>query len=490
MGTIDTQTHHRYPSVIEAEGAGMGGDAEAINELAKALDTGDYVTAVAGTTDGAALRVQSLEGTLKVLTFQEKHAVLWAAINKLPAWSTVEEYDELNAYGSNGGSFVPQGVAPQEDDSTYTRRASYVKYMGTLRKVTHPATLVRMVPGDIVARENENGTLKIIRDVENALFWGDSTRVYGSGEGLEFNGLNRLIDSSNIIDCAGAAISEGTFEDAATIVADNYGMPDTCFLSNRTATAFTKSMLPKGRAIYPSPGGAGGITAGQVINQVNTQHGQINLKPSVFLNQGRSPMVKAPETASSTLAPTTPASVTAASMTGATGVWRAAQYGTFQFRVSACNRFGESAACALGGSTTVTVSDIAKYIPLTITNAASVVTAPEWFNIYATAVDGSVAYLVGMVTCTSGQNGNNGTTSYHYTGQIMGGTSIAFIGEFSPQVLTFKQLAPLMKMDLAVTEPSIRWMILLYGTLQVYMPKRWVRIINALPIVDPSTTGD
>jgi hypothetical protein len=46
------------------------------------------------------------------------------------------------------------------------------------------------------------------------------------------------------------------------------------------------------------------------------------------------------------------------------------------------------------------------------------------------------------------------------------------------EVLAFKQLAPLMKMDLAVIGPAIRWMILLYGTLVMYAPRKWVRIIN------------
>jgi hypothetical protein len=48
----------------------------------------------------------------------------------------------------------------------------------------------------------------------------------------------------------------------------------------------------------------------------------------------------------------------------------------------------------------------------------------------------------------------------------------------TPQVLTFKQLAPMMKMDLAVIEPSIRWLQLLYGVMQLYAPKKWVQILN------------
>lgn len=53
-----------------------------------------------------------------------------------------------------------------------------------------------------------------------------------------------------------------------------------------------------------------------------------------------------------------------------------------------------------------------------------------------------------------------------------------FIGEMTPQILAFKQLAPMMKMDLAVIEPSIRWLQLLYGTPQMYATKKWVIVKN------------
>jgi hypothetical protein len=48
----------------------------------------------------------------------------------------------------------------------------------------------------------------------------------------------------------------------------------------------------------------------------------------------------------------------------------------------------------------------------------------------------------------------------------------------TPQILAFKQLAPMMKMDLAVIEPSIRWLQLLYGTPQMYATKKWVIVKN------------
>ena len=60
----------------------------------------------------------------------------------------------------------------------------------------------------------------------------------------------------------------------------------------------------------------------------------------------------------------------------------------------------------------------------------------------------------------------------------MSDTDQAFILEKSEEILSFKQLAPLMKMDLAVIAPAYRFMVLAYGTPILYQPKKMVRFIN------------
>jgi len=50
--------------------------------------------------------------------------------------------------------------------------------------------------------------------------------------------------------------------------------------------------------------------------------------------------------------------------------------------------------------------------------------------------------------------------------------------QFDEEVIEFAQLAPLMKMDLAVLSPAFRFMVLLYGTPFLYAPKKLVRFIN------------
>ena len=54
----------------------------------------------------------------------------------------------------------------------------------------------------------------------------------------------------------------------------------------------------------------------------------------------------------------------------------------------------------------------------------------------------------------------------------------AILVQFDNEVVEFAQLAPLMKMDLAILSPAYRFMILLYGTPFLYAPKKMVRYIN------------
>src|SRR5690349_4381015 len=108
--------------------AGFGGNstAEELSVLTKALSAGEITgrdNENQGATGGSVLKVESLENVLKVLTFSEQDIVLWRKIPKLPAYNTVEEYNQLVEYGSIGGSFNNEGELPEEDDATYARKS-------------------------------------------------------------------------------------------------------------------------------------------------------------------------------------------------------------------------------------------------------------------------------------------------------------------------------------------------------------------------------
>jgi hypothetical protein len=260
------------------------------------------------------------------------------------------------------------------------------------------------------------------------------------------------------------------------MIASNYGIPSDAFLSFSAQEDLGRIMFPKERIPMPVTGSDGRLTAGVYLDGINTPFGRVQLNPDVFLNAGTTAPAAALGAAGKT--PEAVQTFACAAMAGADGVWTThGGAATYSYSVSACNQYGESAATAVSADLTVGAGDLAKHSVFTITNAAAVGTyIPEYFNIYKTAPGGSVKYLVTRVRADS--QANNGTTTWTETGLDMANTTKAYVGQLDPSVIAAKQLAPLMKMDLATLAPSMRWMILLYLTFILYAPLKWVEIYN------------
>lgn len=463
-------------------GSGFGiGNEQDIADLSKALEAGFQVGA--GKTGGSALRVESLESSLKVLTYTSSHIKFWKKIPKSPAYSTVEEYNQLSNYGGSQNPFVQEGELPQATDTSYVRRVQLVKFLGTTREVTHQASLVHPAHGDLIALENQAGILWLLEQVERNLFQGDSSLAF-DGEAEQWDGMDALIDPASLLDLEGNSLQESDLEEGANQVIENFGFPTDVYLGTRTMSDLVKTFYPRERIQLPAPMNG---QVGNTIQTIATQAGVLEFNPDVFIRQNPTP----PATATSPNAPASPASIVSAASAGTDGDHnKGAPTGTssFAYVVTAANRFGESAPTAVQGATTDLTQadkDAGEHVPLTVTNPASVGPfPPEYFRIYrstsssSTTVPASLSSYSLIMQVPAGSQAGLGTTAVNDVNLILPFTSSAYLGELTPSVLTFRQLMPMMKMDLAVLSPAYRWMILLYGTPILFAPKKWVRIIN------------
>ncbi len=465
-----------------AAGNGFGASSMPhFEELNKALEAGYQVGA--GKTGGSALRVESLEAALKVVTYNANHIKLWKKIPKSPAYSTVEEYNQLTDYGGAAFPFVGEGELPQASDSSYIRKMQLVKYMGTTREVTHQAALVHPAHGDLIALENQNGILWLLERVEQFLFSGDSSLAF-DGEAEQWDGLDSLIDPTMILDLEGQPLQQSDFEEATNLILENYGFATDVFLGTRVMSDLAKTFYSQQRTHMPVPAG---MKIGYTVGSVATQAGDLELVPDVFLRKRPVP----PAAATSVNAPAAPLSVTGAVVAATTADFdkgAVAGANDYAYAVTACNRFGESAPTFISAAVTITAAEKTgnDLIRLTVTNPASLgAFAPEYFKVYRTAsaatigaVSTSVAdYSLIQQIATSSQTAS-GATTIDDLNLYLPFTSTVYVGELSPQVLTFRQLMPMMKMDLAVNGPAFRWMVLLYGTPLMFTPKKWIRITN------------
>jgi hypothetical protein len=374
---------------------------------------------------------------------------------------------------------------PQASDAAYVRRTQLVKFLGTVREVTHQASLVHPAHGDLIALENQNGILYLLEQVERFLFGGDSS-LAADGEAEQWDGLDALIDSTAVIDLQGGSLQESDLEEGSNEIIESFGFPTDLFLGTRTHSDLVKTFYPRQRIQMPAPVNG---KVGMTVSSVATQGGDIELCPDVFIQRTPSPRAAA----TSSNAPATPASIAGAVNTGLTtgDFEKGAPAGDngYAYVVTAANRFGESAPTAvLGASVDISAAQKAagNTIALTITNPGTIgAFPPEYFRIYRTRNIGSggtvpadlSAYaLVAQVPAAS--QAAAGTTVVQDVNLQLPFTSTAYLGELTPSVLTFRQLMPMMKLDLAVLSPAYRWMILLYGTPIMFAPLKWRRFIN------------
>lgn len=468
--------NHYNDQQVSGFGAGQMGD---VHDLQKALEAGYQIS---GQTGGSSLRVESLEGSLKVVTHTAHHIKFWKKIPKSPAYSTVEEYNQLVDYGSTASAFVAEGELPPSQDSTYARRTALVKYIGTTRAVTHPMTVVHPAHGDVIALENQNGILWMLQKIEEALFKGDSSLAF-DGEAEQWDGLDALIDPTSFIDLQGDPLSEADVEEAANQLVENFAYPTDLWLGTRVASDLVKTFYPRERINLPAPQNG---MVGMSINSVTTQAGTMELNPNVFLKRLPNP----PAAATSPSAPLSPASVTSA-VSGTDGDFaKGAPAGTneYGYAVTAANRFGESAPVFIAANQAITAGNktTGVHVDLTITNPGAVGSfPPEYFRVYRTsplasgaAVSTDPADFSLVMQVPAASQAGAGVTAPDDVNFILPFTEIAYMGEMTPSVLTFRQLLPMLRMDLAVLAPAYRWMILLYGVPLLFAGSKWLRLIN------------
>ena len=455
---------------VEGFGASSQRDVDNLN---KALTAGSSQNPPGSVTagDGFALRVESLEKTLKVTTYKMEHIRLWKSITKLPSYNTVEEYNQLQEYGSNLDSgFISEGALPESEDSSYERKFAVVKFMGTTRAVTHPMTLVTPAHGPVIAQEAINGTMHLLKQLERALFYGDS-----SLSTVQFDGYEKLITdnspSTNIIDLRGLPLSEDILTDASLTVMDapNYGTPSHLHLNPKAKADLVKSFFPKERHDTFSSNKNGMI--GTDLRGYTSPSGDVVFEPNVFITDGGGPNAAAVGDAAKR--PGTP-TITESVLTpvDATALFTADDVGDYFYSVVAVNRYGRSIAVACDASAVSMIAGDA--LTVGVTPGGS--TTTESYELYRSPKNGAIGTqrLIQRIANSEGAD-EQILTDRNFN---LPYCTSAFLFQQNLECMSFKQLAPLLKVPLATIDSSIRFMLLLYGVPCLYCPGKILMIRN------------
>jgi hypothetical protein len=489
-------------------GAGFDSDAmgqanlsaDQLADLSKALEAGSLLGSdqSGSQTTGGSLKVESLERNLKVITFKESDIKFWKRFPKAAAFNTVEEYNQLVSYGTERGGFNNEGELPEEEDSTYQRRSELVKYLGVTRSVTHQMQLVKTNVGNVFQKEVQNGIMWILRKADRALFWGDAAVISQEWNGLYAQHMNNdayasmeeYYNSDVVVDLRGKILKEESIEEGAQVIVRNFGQADLFISAPVVLSDFATGFYARKRINVGQSGAVQNAVMGQYISKFQSMYGIIEMDFDIYAAKPNGAGKKLSSVASSAKAPAAPTSIGVTVVTG-DGLSKFADgVADYFYAVAAVNRYGESALTQTGGS--ITVANATDAVDLEFTATAGPY-APTAYVIYRTDADPSgtaaqsVFYPI-MTVPASGSDAKRGSLANGSDGASAGEvrdrnrflpkTEEGMLLDSSIDVIQFKQLAPLMKMDLAKLSPADRFMVLLYGTPFMFAPNKVVRYIN------------
>ena len=445
---------------MQGFGAGPALSQGDLDDLNKALTAGSAINNPgASPGEGFPLRVESLERTLKNVTYRMEHIRLWKQLPKLAAYNTVEEHNEISAYGQGEEGFVAETQLPETDDTTYERKTATIKYLGTTREVSHVASLIKPAHGNVIANETVAGTMWLLRVLERALFKADS-----SLSGLQFDGYEKLIQDSspaaNIIDMRGQPLDEDKLVDGALTISDepNYGIPTHMHMNPKVKADLVKTFFPKER--YDLFDKTSGGMVGLDIKGFTSPAGDVQFEPNVFINDGGAPLAAYGDGAKRPASP----SVTAALATApdAASQFALDDAGTYTYSITAHNDFGRSAPVAVGA---IAVAQGDK-VSMGITAGAGNSPATLWYQLYRSKPDGSELRLIKRLPNTTGA----AELTIEDLNEDLPFTTSAYMWQQNLEAMSWKQLAPFIKIPLATTGPVVRWMQFVYGVPVLYAP--------------------
>lgn len=430
-------------------------------------------------TYGGVLQAESLESTLKSVTFDMKNLKMWPAISIDKAYNLFEQYNRLISYGSDSAPYIGEGGAPLEEDSTYVRDGQKIVFFGTRRKVSHQMTLVRTTVGDIVAQQAKEGTMHLLKNVERELYWGHAhflNRLNGANDGsdasvpqnsIAMSGILKQIkkgdqdvlhragdfegfgDSQSVIqDLGGLVIAQDDVERLAVIALENFGSPSELHIEPAALSSFVKQFYPQ----FRSAPGLANQTVGYDVNKMVTTAGTIDFKPNLFLR----PRSNARSMSVSALAPQLGAFSVASAAAGSGSAFGA---GVYQIKLTLVNDAGESIPYQAPAATLLAGENI----QLTISNMPAGV---KYIKAYISAAGGNVG-----TEKFAGNFAAQGNTTYVLAGKKQAGLGEAFLLDMSAECMKFKQLAPLSKINLAIITTALEFALVMYGALFCYTPR-------------------
>jgi len=471
--------------------------AEQVEALSKALLAPGSTDDLYGTdqTPGGALTMQSLEGMLADLTLNANDFTLWQDINKIKAFSTVEEYDQQIGLGISDGGFVGQMENPEFRDPDFVKQIAIVKFLSEGWQVADVAEATNTIVNQRT-RVQRSAMNRLLRNLNMNLYSSDSSMISTS-----FDGISKTIagqTSDQVKDLRGGNLSMSTLNLMAQLITEGNG-----HVENSKIYVSPAGLQNLGKIIESGAASTGdrkivemgdaGITIGGKITGIMTNFGSMMPRMDKLLGLSyeskQVPQYYSQSTSSwtegatSDKAPSMPAialtnnAVTTGSQFAA-GATRPSAV-KYNYRVVAKNRYGRSIGSVAVESTDVVAAGGSVTIAITPFAGDAGSKLPECFEIYSEKVGGSGTYR--YLTSVAAATALSAVTYVDKNDYIPGTARMFIIDQTSAgedRVMAFSQLLPIHNTDLAKMGRYSHGLINLYGVPKYYKPNVLVEIRN------------
>lgn len=440
---------------------------ELFEKVSKSYQTGYGITPDTQV-DAGALRREILDDQITMLTWTNDDLIFYREITKRPAQSTVVKYDVYLRHGNVGHSrFVREiGVAPVSDPNIRQKTVS-MKYVSDTKNMSIASGLVNNIadPAQILT---EDAIAVVAKTIEWASFYGDASLTADvEGEGLEFDGLAKLIDKNNVIDAKGEPLTQKLLNEVAVRVGKGFGTATDAFMPIGVQADFVNNLLNNQYQLMAD--NSGNVNAGYNVQGFYSSRGFIKLHGStvmeneLILDESLQPLPNAPQ----------PAKVSATVETAQKGNFTDESDRALTYKVVVNSDDAESAPSEAVEATVTNATDGVK---LTISVNSMYQQQPQFVSIYRQGKETGMFYLIKRVPMS--KVNEEGKLVFVDKNETLPETADVFVGEMSPQVLHLFELLPMMKLPLAQINASVTFAVLWYGALALRAPKKWARIKN------------
>lgn len=454
---------------------------EQFQEFAKAVSTNSWNTDHATLTGMSALRLESLEMTMRAVVAKQESARLFKDLKRTPVTSTVHEWmTQTDLGGQFDGLFNSELGDISSEVGNYARNVMRIKYMMTQAQISHVASVQGIAGATLKARENKNAITRLTIGANRALYHGDETVAPNAIPGISaqlraFDGGSHIIDAQALGVTDPNLLAQLMFQLKADVQQEaNFGDLTHMYLDQYTQNDLDLHLFPQYRVHLDAQPTS--LMLGAPVSGIRTSNGNVGTVQDMWINNPTTAMpqyAKKGKTTDGAPGALTATVVAAANLAGS--FFDTPKAGVYYYSVAPIDANGVEGVPSAPASATIAAGGGA-----TVTRAVNVDGKATGWALYRSTQDPATAPTLKDMRLVA--KFPISQAAYIDGNQKVAGASSVYALNRDPESIQIAQLLPVTQFPLFPTRAAvIPWAVLFYWALQLGIPQHHYVIENYVP---------